>query len=456
MVGQERIHSYTGLGIRRGIWQQWRRVKKAVALRRRRAKVFLISMADPVRRQAMQGLREYLKSALADDPDMWRWLRRWIRVVVDDLWRDVETEVDVAVEDVRKGIETKGRCFQDMQSLAMIGTTPSRCSWRGLRAFVLYHFLPFDKSIFGCIKDPVFCILFLLSLVPDVRVCLYLAILILFAVPGPLDEYQLVQYIMAFKGTQFLCSGVALALSGGIQYYLCVEDDEHHSCATRGPGSSVDPRWDMLDILGSCALTWAGFWLLPYSERSAGLRRPDKDADEVALGHSDAGGSLFGWTWKDGRGGRLTRLLRYDQLCALLALLVVAGLAIKHCYQEAERCHKGTLWDIVHRWQFQALLFWARVFYSLMALPFLLLNIPILLSIFTHTVPTGFNRNGAAVAWIMSPMPDDEGEDDDEEQGGSEMSSPWMTPRLDAMTLVATALASPSNSRMTVALGPYP
>merc|ERR1712224_1033743 len=56
--------------------------------------------------------------------------------------------------------------------------------------------------------------------------------------------------------------------------------------------------------------------------------------------------------------------------------------------------------------RFKATLYWMRVFYSLSALRFTIYNLPVLSSILTHTVPTGFNRRGTVVAFILQPFVD--------------------------------------------------
>ena len=43
---------------------------------------------------------------------------------------------------------------------------------------------------------------------------------------GLVDEYQLVQFVLGFKGTQFLTTGVATGLAGAVAYNLCVHGGE--------------------------------------------------------------------------------------------------------------------------------------------------------------------------------------------------------------------------------------
>lgn len=47
------------------------------------------------------------------------------------------------------------------------------------------------------------------------------------------DEFQLLAFILRFKGMQFLTGGVINGLMGATQYYTCVAE---RTCADRGPG----------------------------------------------------------------------------------------------------------------------------------------------------------------------------------------------------------------------------
>merc|ERR1712176_810065 len=51
-------------------------------------------------------------------------------------------------------------------------------------------------------------------------------------------------------------------------------------------------------------------------------------------------------------------------------------------------------------------IFWARVLYALLSLPFVLFWVPGLQGILTHTSLTGYNKNGVAVPYTLRPMPE--------------------------------------------------
>jgi len=78
------------------------------------------------------------------------------------------------------------------------------------RAFFLYHYWPCDKSIFQMyMHEPIDICLLLLSLSPFVfvRVLFYTVLLLCLCFPWPPDEHQIVQFILACKGTAIISDG---------------------------------------------------------------------------------------------------------------------------------------------------------------------------------------------------------------------------------------------------------
>merc|ERR1712061_871891 len=86
--------------------------------------------------------------------------------------------------------------------------------------------------------------------------------------PGPPDEFQLVNYILLFKGTQFLNAGVLSMAKGAMQYFMCFtlhKEDVLGCIVTNGPGGRENVILGLADYLGSCVLVWIAFWELRYS-----------------------------------------------------------------------------------------------------------------------------------------------------------------------------------------------
>jgi len=429
-VAQANPDSVTGFGIRKKIRRPYKDMWAVYQRKKRQAKVALIEMTAPYRAQVMFATRESVKGALIDDPDLPVAWRKKFRRLVDDIWQDVLMEVEIAVEEAKMGVA--GQSYHDVLSLREVGTTPPCCSLLAFRALVLYHFLPFDRSLFGCLRDPIFWILFILSVIPLIRVIFYALLLALLLLPGPPDEFQLLQYIMMFKGTQFMSGGVMMALIGGIQYYDCVHDKGRHTCAETGPGTSFGFVMGVIDFFGSCVLVWVGFVVLPYSVKSAGLRKTvdheeteprneEEDTDSEHEGMSTK--RCCGWHQYIGRGGRLRSLLRYDLVCFIISVGILVTLeGIRYCEMQADGAHEGGgIIAYVESWQFRSTLHWVRVIYSFFALPFMVLNIPVFRAILTHTIPTGYNRKGSIVAYLLPPVEDAEDEGLEGEKGAGKV-----------------------------------
>lgn len=369
---------------------------EALATRKREAKIALMDMSAPMRQRALLGIREVLKAQCVADPDMWSCASRRITDGIDVFWDDLTVYIETIESDSKDHIRDK--IISDVKALAELGNPPMCLSPGWWRALILYHFLPFDVSLFGCCKDPLFWIFTLASCCTShgVRVAFFSLLLLLMLLGCPGDEYQLVQYILAFKGTQFISSGVCMAMVASVKYYMCVNPGGTHTCDTDGPGVNVGVASSLIDFFGCSILCWIVFLVLPTSTRSAGLREIATDPEAA---DND---KLCCCRWHPQRGGRIKGLLGYDLLCFLAS----CGLCYGLCYMTAkEMGHDEVKVSFLHTWEFQTAIFWARIFYSLLAFPFIVFMIPGINSILTHTSATGYNRNGICVPYMLHPMP---------------------------------------------------
>merc|ERR1712061_138500 len=109
-------------------------------------------------------------------------------------------------------------------------------------------------------------------------------------------------------------------------------------------------------------------------------------------------------------GGRLGGWLRYDFFCFLFSIFVGYSLLCvdfshvqdKGFSMEPEKImerfeHADRAWEEAHHWTGHAAIYWARVVYALLSLPFLFYWLPGLQGVLTHTRMTGYNQNGACV-----------------------------------------------------------
>ena len=187
-----------------------------------------------------------------------------------------------------------------------------------MRCHLLYHYLPFDKTLFGQLRSPVsFGLLCLASwpesISPLVRPAFFTLLLACLLVDR--STYQLRNFIIQLKGTQFL-SAIYVLFSGFASFYYCTalapsrlplaptaddsmpaREDELASAASRaglqhdggeggleaalslsGPGVKVDIFQSMLSLLWLQLLTWFTMWLCPPSKDKRGKRRSQSKA----------------------------------------------------------------------------------------------------------------------------------------------------------------------------------
>ncbi|CAJ1424145.1 unnamed protein product [Effrenium voratum] len=263
-----------------------------------------------MRAELMEKLRELMKQRMTMDRDMWNCVKSFLYSMVDSVWEDVEKEIELNVElawlksdraTKQNGPVTSWRCYD----------------W--LRRKVLRHYLPYDRSIFGKLKNPLYLALTLTMLVPNAgfRVSVLSVILGFILVPGPPDEFQLINFILLSKGTQFITGGLVSMGQGAAIYFGCFNWSEDHltDCiANRGPGKVSSLTGELADYLGSVLLVWVAFLALPFAQEHRQQKRESTRRNNAAESCESP---------KRKFGGRLANLLRYDVGCFMLSLLVL-------------------------------------------------------------------------------------------------------------------------------------
>jgi len=263
-------------------------------------------------------------------------------------------------------------------------------AWYRVRAFVLHHYLPHNRSIFGKVQDPVYSTLFLLTMlpVPGLRMLIFSCVLAMLSFPGPSDEHQLLNYVVLFKTTQFLSSGFALLGVGSFAYFICytVRKDDVAGCADQLLHSN--PLWlELVDYLGNVFLPWCALvklqWSRKYGKRRL-ARRKKKQAEGDGAPEEDAAPVVVQET-----GGSLSGMFKYDMVCFSLSMCVLSALS---SYPRVVAFDSPEL---------LANLLWCEIFYSVCMFPFVVIKVPLLFSVITHCDPTGYNKLGACVPWAI-------------------------------------------------------
>lgn len=254
------------------------------------------------------------------------------------------------------------------------------------RAFFLYHYWPCDKSIFQMyMHEPIDICLLLLSLSPFVfvRVLFYTVLLLCLCVPWPPDEHQIVQFILACKGTAIISDGAGRVFYGIIMYYLCAREG---TCSSGGaPGTGVSFTYVALDLYQE-VLVWAVCFLilprsLPYLNRGTGASGGAEDVQRNVQ------------TEDVHRGGRMQALLQYNMLVFAISFAIFLTLSARDVMAFSWD-GSGLLAAEAWRWRVAENFFWARAIFGLCMCPFLFLLHPQINKLLTHSTPTGYTRLG--------------------------------------------------------------
>lgn len=360
------------------------------------AKRELLNISAPLRAELMQKLREIMKKNMTSDPDMWERVKVLQRSMIDSLWEDVEKEIELNVE--LAWLQPLDPNQQPEQ-----GSKWSCCEscYRFVRRKVLRHYLPFDRSIFGKLKDPIYVALTLTMLIPNAgfRVSVLSIILTFILFPRPPDEFQIINFILLCKGTQFLTGGLVSMGQGATIYFGCFnwhETDMTACIAQRGPGNVSSLIGELADYWGSIVLVWIAFLNLPFAQEHRQQKRLKLQSQKIEKISQVSESESKSQRLKIDRGGRMSSLLNYDVACFAFSLLVLLVLTGGHLMMSKED-HQVTAYR-----HFQEDIFWCKVLYSLLSMPFALFTIQPLQQVLTHAAPTGFNDFGECVPFRMA------------------------------------------------------
>lgn len=308
-----------------------------------------------------------------DDPDMPNIVKRGKDRAVDKVWPDLKEEimwqVTVAMDatDISEG---------------ELGSGPD-C----VRAFLRYHIYPNDKTIWGKIKDPVWIVFTCCSLVP-VAAATPIIFLCIFLIIDKTDTFQLMSFILQFKGTQFISHGIIRCIVGFFQFINCVTVPakvDGHNCSESGPGVTASYPVVAVGWLLQIVLIWCALALMRCSkEKGKKKLKGDIDAGHAAQSAKRAGGYI-------------RNFLVYDMAVFLGCVGVMAYVITSR--PEIEYDH----------WVVQQTFFACQIVYGFSSIPFFLFTLPLLQSILTHTVPTAYDYKGRACAVVGPPRPRPEG-----------------------------------------------
>ncbi|CAE7835611.1 unnamed protein product [Symbiodinium sp. CCMP2592] len=284
-----------------------------------------------------------LKTVL-EDPEMPSRVQRAQDAAVDAVWPDVRQEIMWEL-----AVTVDGRAADQPKEQGCIC-----CS------FLRYHLYPFDRGFWGRLRDPVWILFTIVGLLPVYGISPGIFLLI-FLIVDKTDEFQLVSFILEFKGFQYLTQGLVRSLMGYFLYLNCVTapGQEEDFCATNGPGSVAPTLIVLVGYLLQVVLVWTAFVLLPFSSRK-GRSTLSGHLDEPLPHRSKQ------------RGGYIIYLLWYD----LLTFVVCAG-ALVYVLQLRE-------W-LLDDWMVKHAFFAIQMVHGYLSMPFFFFTIPLIRNVLSHT-----------------------------------------------------------------------
>jgi len=299
-----------------------------------------------------------LKDALEDD-DMPRCVSSGKDNLVEMVWPDIREEIMYEVSALLDALPEEQQ-EQDERS-------PACC----LLAFLRYHMFPYDKGFWGKLHDPVYVILKVISMIPVMGVSPFF-FLFVFLIIDKSDSFQCVNFILGFKGTQFLAMGVIRAITGMLMFFRCVSGNAHdsdHTCDTNGPGTGASFFPTLGGFVIQVVICWIAFFFLRCSKDHGRLKMKGVVEHNEQLSDAASRGALKYFLW-------------YDLVSFLLC---IGGIGFVVSTRPANDLPD---WPLMHA------VYAAQIVYALLSVPFFIFTLPGLNLVLTHARPTAYDRNG--------------------------------------------------------------
>jgi len=367
----------------------------AVVQARERAKAIFLETVGTSHRSALDNLRVVAKKSATADPDMWTCVANSVERTVDAMMDQIDSTMTISL---------KNRYL--IQSANDEELSPSKGRWcrcfMRLRAFILHHYIPHNKSVFGKIKNPVWWLIVIATLVWSwcIRMAMFSFVLFLHCVAWPPDEYQLTLFVVRLKVSQFVSAGLYSMILGVMTYYYCISttDTAVLKCVHHDSVGGFRLETLLFDYVGTWALGWVAGCAVT---RSKYAKRPGYIGCEPEA-EREAVGCCFFKSTTQARGRKLHLALWCDTVLFLLTFLTLVVITM---LTSADEFFSQDWWNLRLDTQVKGNCFWFRVLYGMFALPWLFTTSPISsyqFSTLTSARPTGYNVHGACVRWMVS------------------------------------------------------
>ena len=315
--------------------------------------------------------------AAGSDPDMPNVIRTTIKATVDDVVKDIKIQMDENLELMIKGTDEEYK-------KKILANPPDCCCpdpYHWFKAWVLYTMFPHDKSIWAQLKNPWYYVFTIISVCPyGVSQVWWL---LMFLLRDKHDEYQLVNFIVSIKIAGFVSVGVIPTFLGVFTYLSCANNPDQ-PCSTHGPGMVENFLFTNIYFCVQIACVYICALLL-FCAKDKGAR---VNSDNIEEGD---------------RRGR--RRFRYWVLYDFITIIVVVVLIVLTL-----NTYSAPLSNTY--------IFWIKVIYGWLSLPWFILKLPLMFPLILHTHPSAYNPEGHCVAYANSKERDENREARLEKYGG--------------------------------------
>ncbi len=315
--------------------------------------------------------------AAGSDPDMPNAIRTTIKATIDDVVKDIKIQMDENLELMIKGTDEEYK-------KKILANPPDCCCpnpYHWFKAWVLYTMFPHDKSIWAQLKNPWYYIFTIISVFPfGVSQGWWV---LMFLLRDKHDEYQLVNFIVSIKIAGFLSVGVIPTFLGVFTYLSCANNPDQ-PCSTHGPGMVENFLFTNIYFCVQIACVYICALLL-FCAKDKGAR---VNSDNIEEGD---------------RRGR--RRFRYWVLYDFITIIVVVVLIVLTL-----NTYSAPLSNTY--------IFWIKVIYGWLSLPWFVLKLPLMFPLILHTHPSAYNPEGHCVAYANSKERDENREARLEKYGG--------------------------------------
>lgn len=386
-----------------------------------------LEMASVAATKVVNKAIDSVSTSMGRDPYMPSPVLHAVDSMLNDVKGDAEIMLREALEDLIAG--TNKEAVKKITATYKPCCQPNPLSW--FRAVMLYTMAPNDRSIWWQLRQPAWWFFTAISIFPLYGVAQVWWVL-LFFFRDFRDEYQLVNFMITVKTVAVISVGLLPSYIGISTYISCTE---RGTCNTEGPGVGSGSGTFIFQTVFLCiqaSLVYLAALLIPCSTDKGRMRIKQTSTTSSTIQAGDERGQR-----------RLMAWIIYDILtCAMVAgLFVLAWLDYRETSKSANPFRDSfsekhptlgvneTLVDlkdveslnataleyaskldsaiVVANALFLARVYWLRVLYGLLCLPWWVLKLPLMSSLLLHTHPTAYNRRGETVPFATQKEKDD-------------------------------------------------